>query len=416
MRVTTEREGVTILMMSEQELLKYALDNGIINIDTIQQQVELNERKKYLEKHSFRVWQGTNGKFYTYLPDEAAHNGRRMIKKSSESDLRDEIVAFYKAQERDPYIKDIFEAWVNQKLAYGEIKKQTYDRYKTDFTRFFEGTKIAEKRFGLITEEMLEDFIKTTIHDQHLTKRGFGNLRILILGIFKYAKKKGYTRISITSFIGDLQISQNSFRKRVFTDEESVFTNEELEKIREYIDTHPASIISLGVLLAIETGVRIGELSALRPKDLEGRVLHVRRTEERFKDDAGHYVFRVREMTKGRDGARRVIVTERAVEIVKEIRRLNPLGEYLFMEDGARIKAKAFTVKIQKICRYVGIRERSMHKVRKTYATKLLNKGVDEKLVIRQMGHTDIATTKGYYYFDNRTMEEAQSIIEAAIG
>ena len=56
-----------------------------------------------------------------------------------------------------------------------------------------------------------------------------------------------------------------------------------------------------------------------------------------------------------------------------------------------------------------------MHKVRKTYATKLINGGVDESLVIRQMGHTSIDCTKNYYYFNNKTDEEATRQIEMAI-
>lgn len=41
-----------------QEILQKAILNGIINIDTIQYEVEMNERKKYLEKHEFTKWQG----------------------------------------------------------------------------------------------------------------------------------------------------------------------------------------------------------------------------------------------------------------------------------------------------------------------------------------------------------------------
>ena len=55
-----------------------------------------------------------------------------------------------------------------------------------------------------------------------------------------------------------------------------------------------------------------------------------------------------------------------------------------------------------------------MHKARKTCATNLLNKGVDESLVISQLGHTKIETTKDYY-FDNTTINEAREQIESAI-
>ena len=398
------------------ELLQYALNCGIMDYDTIQQKKELAEKKQYLEKHTFRIWQGSNGRFYTYLPDENARHGRVQIKRNQRSDLEDEIVRYYREQDQDPFIREIFEEWMAEKLAYGEIKKQTYDRYYTDFDRFFSGKKISEVHISHITENMLECFIKETIHDQSLTVKGWGNLRTLILGIFKYAKKKGRTRISITNFMGDLQLSRNAFRKRVFTDEESVFMDNEVAEIRNYINSQPPSIINLGILLSVETGVRVGELSALKPGDIRDHVINVSRTEERYKDENGHYVFRVREFTKGKNGYRNVFVTDQAMDILSRIREMNPGGEYLFMDNGDRIKGKAFTVKLEKICRYVGIQERSMHKIRKTYATRLLNGGVDEKLVTRQMGHTDILTTKNYYYFNNRNDDEAKEIISRAIG
>ena len=398
------------------ELLQYALNCGIMDYDTIQQKKELAEKKQYLEKHTFRIWQGSNGRFYTYLPDENARHGRVQIKRNQRSDLEDEIVRYYREQDQDPFIREIFEEWMAEKLAYGEIKKQTYDRYYTDFDRFFSGKKISEVHISHITENMLECFIKETIHDQSLTVKGWGNLRTLILGIFKYAKKKGRTRISITNFMGDLQLSRNAFRKRVFTDEESVFMDNEVAEIRNYINSQPPSIINLGILLSVETGVRVGELSALKPGDIRDHVINVSRTEERYKDENGHYVFRVREFTKGKNGYRNVFVTDQAMDILSRIREMNPGGEYLFMDNGDRIKGKAFTVKLEKICRYVGIQERSMHKIRKTYATRLLNGVVDEKLVTRQMGHTDILTTKNYYYFNNRNDDEAKEIISRAIG
>ena len=94
---------------------------------------------------------------------------------------------------------------------------------------------------------------------------------------------------------------------------------------------------------------------------------------------------------------------------------MNPWGEYLFMENGQRIKGRAFSVKIAKICNYVGIQPRSIHKARKTYGTKLLNAGLNEKLIESQMGHTDITTTKGYYWFNNSTEDEIKKLVAGAI-
>ena len=402
--------------LSKNELLNYVIESGIIDLDTIRAEIEMNERKKFLEKHEYKIWQGSNGKWYTYLPDDRAKSGRRLAKKSSEKALENSIVDFYKQKENEPYIKDIFYMWIDSKLSYGEILKQTYDRYETDFYRFFEKSCLYDMKFKYITEPILEDFIKTTIHDKKLSAKGWANLRTLINGIFKYAKKQGYTKISITQFMGDLDISKKSFRKVIKSDEEMVFTDEEIDMIVDYINNAEPSIINLGIILSFQAGLRSGELSALKYSDLKGHILTVSKTEIRYKDaEDGHYIFEVRECTKGEDGIRNVVVTDFAIKTMKQARQLNPFGEYLFMRNGERIKGKAFTVKLVKICNILGITPRSIHKARKTYGTKLLNAGINEKLIEKQMGHTDIATTKGYYFYNNKKMEETIDIITSAI-
>ncbi len=66
-------------------------------------------------------------------------------------------------------------------------------------------------------------------------------------------------------------------------------------------------------------------------------------------------------------------------------------------------------------CKKVGIPERSTHKIRKTYASILLSNRVDERLVTLQMGHTDIATTKGIYYFNRKTADESKQVLSGVI-
>ena len=56
--------------LSDKEILKFAVENGIIDTNTIRKQIEMNERKKYLNMQKYETWQGKNGLWYTYLPDE----------------------------------------------------------------------------------------------------------------------------------------------------------------------------------------------------------------------------------------------------------------------------------------------------------------------------------------------------------
>lgn len=51
--------------MNENEVLKYAIENGIIDVSYVQEKIEMNKRKGYLEKHKYEIWQGTDRKWYT---------------------------------------------------------------------------------------------------------------------------------------------------------------------------------------------------------------------------------------------------------------------------------------------------------------------------------------------------------------
>lgn len=393
------------------EILQFIIQSGKIDISDVQNSMEDMKRKELLEKHPYKIWEGKDGEWYTYLPKRGS--GRVLKKRKSRSDLESIIMDYYKNQQ-EILLDDIFQEWSSQKLEYGEIQKQTYDRYKTDFHRFFDNTNIAKKDIRKITEDDLELFIRNAIRSKGLSNKAYGGLRLLIIGIFKYAKKRKYTEISITQFMGDLDLPKKCFFKKTVMDDESVFTDSEVEKIFTYIKEN-ASLINYGILLAFQTGVRVGELCSLKYSDVQGNKLCIRRTEVRYRGADGKYVFEVRESPKTEAGNRNIILNSDAQQTLKAIRKLNPFGEYMFMSDGKRIKEKAFSVKIVKICRYVGIKERSMHKARKTYATKLINGGVDESLVVKQMGHTSIDCTKNYYYFNNKSDEDAAKQIEKAI-
>lgn len=395
------------------EILQFIIKNGMLDLHDVQDSMEAMKREELLKKHQYKIWQGKDGKWYTYLPDESKKDGRRLIKRIDKTSLEDIVVEYCRKEEK-VFLKDIFEEWVSQKLEYGEIQKQTYDRYKTDFQRFFANSEISKVDIRKITEDDLELFVRDTIKNLNLTNKSYSGLRLLLIGIFKYAKKRKYTEISITQFLGDLELAKKCFAKRIKKDEESVFTDTEVEKIYKYISDNK-SLINFGILLAFQTGVRVGELCTLKFSDIQGNKLSISRTEVRYRDSKGNYIYEVRESPKTEAGNRDIILNSQAQKTLKQIRRMNPFGEYMFVRNGIRIKEKAFSVKIVKICQYVGIKERSMHKVRKTYATKLINGGVDESLIIKQMGHTSIDCTKNYYYFNNKSDEEAVRQIEAAI-
>ena len=401
-------------MFSNLEILQFAIENGMIDESTIQEKMLMNERKKYLEKHPYKIWEGKDGKWYTYLPCE--ENGRKLKRLANKKAIEDSIVSYYKELETDPTVEMIFNEWIDNKLNYNEIKKQTYDRYKVDFERYFTNNKFVKdfhkRKIKSITEDDLECFIKTSIAKMELTQKAYSGMRILIIGIFKQAKK--YTGISISSFMKDLDLSQRAFRKRIVRKENEVYQEAEAEKLTMYLKTQTDDMRCLGLLLLFQTGLRVGELCGLKVSDIGEKFIHVQRTEIKYKNDKGKWESTIQNFTKSEAGDRCIIINKNAMETLNKVLEIRGDGEYLFCEDGKRIRSNGFRRKLMRCCQQLEIEYKSNHKIRKTYGTMLIDGGVDDSIVAEQMGHTDISTTRKYYYFSNKSEEKKrEQIIKA---
>lgn len=395
--------------MTKHELLKYAVSKGIIDLSALETQVEDMERKRYLEMHRFKVWQDDHGYWITHLPDEK----RTLIKKWTREELENVVIKFYRDEEFAPTFRQVFDEWVNKKLDYGEIQPQTYDRYNTDFDRFYK--PIAEKKIKSFDEVFLEDYIKKTIHDKELTAKAWSGMRLILLGVFKYARKKKYTDLSIVDFNNELELSKKIFRKHKITDEEAVFNSAEQRIILNAIAKEQPTLLNLGVILAFQTGLRAGELASLKYSDLDGNVLHVTRTEIRYRGPDNKYIYEVRESTKGSEGYRSVIVKDETVKLIKRIRTMSPFTEYLFTKNDKRMRGKCFSDKLVRLCKENDIYPKTIHRCRKTYCSKLIAAGLDKKLITKQMGHVDFETSEKYYYYNIHDSRETVELITSAL-
>ena len=397
--------------MTEYELLKKAVDGGMIDATTIQSQIEMAEKKKYLEGH--KIYTDKNGKWYTRLKIDGK---TKLIKRSTKEAVEEEIIKCERSIVESPCVKDVFYQFIKQKLRYKDISKATYDRYVRDYERYFSGKDIESVKFISLTEDYLENFIRETIADNELTAKAYSNLKTIIRGMLLYAKGK-YTDISAGSFFSDLQFSKNTFEKKVICKEKEVFMEDEIPKVKEYL-IHKGKARHLGILLAFQTGVRVGELCTIRKDDIvneEGAMfIHIRRTETKYKEN-GEYVVKVKEYPKSSAGDRYVFCTDHAIETINKILSLNNDGVYLFEENGKRIYESSFANTITWMCKTLNIPARSMHKIRKTYGTTLIDAGVDEAIIVEQLGHSDIHCTKQYYYFSNKNREKKKNQISKAI-
>ena len=325
-----------------------------------------------------------------------------------------DLIHRYDDNYHKPTVRTVFYEWMDDRMEYREIQKGSYDRAVNDYKRFFASSWFESKFICEITEDMLIKFIRDSIRDFELTAKAWQNLKGIILGIFKYAKFKKYTSFSISLFFSDFRIPKGMFHHTIVRDEEKVFTDEELAAIIHWINDDPErrqNVKNLGILFCMFTGLRAGELSAIKFTDFYENVLEVSRTEIRYRKEQGSYRYEVRESTKGARGIRYIIVPPEGLKIIEEVRRINPDGPFVFMNDGYRVRGDRFSEKLKRICDYIEIPPRSLHCLRRTYASILIDGGCRDSLVTDQMGHTDIRTTLGHYYYRRKYLTENTEVI-----
>ncbi|MBQ9198686.1 MAG: site-specific integrase [Lachnospiraceae bacterium] len=402
--------------ITKNEILSYVKEHDIFEMQSILDVVKTDMDKKYLAMHPFSIWSSNhNGKikWYTYFNDE---NGqRKQMMRSTKKKLEQEIVDYYKRKEQTPpSIKSVFEEWISEKNEYHEITKQSNDRYRNDFKRFFINNPFAKEimktPIKYIDDDILERFIKKTIAELQLTRKAYSGMKTLILGIFKYAKKKKYTDFSISNFIGDLSLSNRVFVINKKDKESLIYNDLEIEIIVDYLKSHKSDIRCLGILLQFQSGLRVGELCSLKYSDLKGRMLHIQRTEIHYKDENGHNKYDIQEHPKSTAGNRYVVLPDTAIDTINAIKKLNPFGEYMLMENGNIIKGSGIRRKLVRICKELDISYKANHSIRRSYATTLIDSGVSDSNVMLQLGHEDISTSRKYYYFSKSV--ESQRINE----
>ena len=405
-------------------LLKTQPDDTMDLLDIIRDEVSKQKKKQeVLEKHKqlYKITY-TAGRYQTRLPRKDGGNAK-LIRKSNLPELEDMIVAYYEEMEQTKIFADVFNEWILELDEFNEVTDATLTRYYNHFKRFFENNDDEFCRIDVrdITNGVLERFIKRTISRFKLTRKTYGGLVILLRGVLKQAKRDGYTEFSITGFFNDLMLPESIFAKNDFVaDEDQIFTDEEVALLLKYFCEKPTPQ-HRGLYLLFLCGARIGELSTLKPEDvnMETMSITIKRTEVQYdqmgEDGKKHRIVAVQNSPKTANGFREILLPDSCKSILKELMLTNQYKEWLFSRpNGERIRSKAFNDALKKACGKVGIKPRTTHKIRKTYASSLLG-SVSDKSLQKQLGHKQISTTQQYYVFNRKAKEERRQELAAAL-
>ena len=90
-------------------------------------------------------------------------------------------------------------------------------------------------------------------------------------------------------------------------------------------------------------------------------------------------------------------LNSKAIEVLKEQRKVNPFGEFVFVsKNGTPLTTNKINEHLKEWCKAAGIRYLSSHSIRVTSITSLYDHGVAPTKIQVSAGHSDIRTTNGY--------------------
>ena len=412
-------------------LKKMSIQANIEDADV--QEIVMTIQKKILSEHKYNIWQGKSDKYwYTYIPDETKPNGRKKIKKKSREDIDKAIIEFYLCPiESKRTLENLFNEFIIYKQK--QVSSATIKRMVADWkTYYLPKTEFINIDFSKMTRIDVKDFLLTLMNEHQLKNKAFNNISGVLKQTLEYAVEKEY--IDKSPFCKPQNIGKKLVPDRKKSKESQVYSVEEYELIRKDMERRltnkPSMIAPLAVLLLFETGLRTGELLALRQSDIlyeDGEYrLHIQRQNTKDYDlsdinDIHYKDYSLKEHTKSTSGDRIIPLTNDAVLLINRIIEINKqynntYEDYLMVDKGKLITANAITSRLIRACERIGIKYRSPHKIRKTVASNLFSANVQLGDVSNFLGHAEESTTMKYYIFSTSTKKEADNQIRNALG
>ena len=294
----------------------------------------------------------------------------------------------------DATIPDLVETHLQRKLDMNYMQPQ-------GFYRSMETLQIIRKSFlgsmpiQIIEKEHLHRFLRsiTTYADSTIEK-----IFLQLKRAFQMALSK---KIIDTNLMLDDEIIKPRSKKE--TKKIVSFTQEEQRIFLETLHEHKVPAFRNNykrqILLELNTGMRMGEINALKKDDIDFRrkVIKVKRTISLGEKSIPF----LNETTKTDAGRREIPFTDETEKLLREIikdSKANPEG-LLFYD---HIKMGLITTNqvnsfFNRLCEKAGLDIRGQHSLRHTFATRCIEAGIEAVVLKKWMGHTDIHVTLDTY-------------------
>ena len=283
---------------------------------------------------------------------------------------------------------DFIDVWLDT-FKRNTVKAASYERLKVSRAALA-SYEIARKPIGQITFFDIQRYINELVESGY----GMSGVKKQLRIVTSPLKQAAAIRIiRADPSIGVRLPVEDKVQKQA--KDIQAYDESQQKKLYNLIRNNQKNTGYLAVAFMIETGIRSGELLALKWTDvtMDKCRMHVHATIV-FPTSNVKAVYQ--DSPKSKSSNRNIPLTPRALAILKILKERRKT-EWVFEQDEERYSYKKLMYQTKKLCRESGVPYYGEHAFRHTFATNCYYKGVNVKILSRLMGHLSVQVTYNTY-------------------
>ena len=282
---------------------------------------------------------------------------------------------------RNMSISELTEEWLY--INKSRLKLSTYQRYWGLYNKHIKNS-IGELKIIFFSAIVVRDFA-LKLESIGLRAQSANSVLIFLHSVLKYGHQQYNLPLPVFKYF---QTEQKEMR---------VFSPEEQKRLVEYLK-QDMDIYKLGVVIALYTGIRVGELCALRWDDFEENCIKIKRTMQRLQKKDGKGTEIVIGPPKTKKSIRTIPVLSSLKNLIDAFNGSWKEQSYILGTPGKPIaEPRVMQYKFQQYLKEVKIEGASFHTLRHTFATRAVETGIDIKALSELLGHSNVQTTLNRY-------------------
>lgn len=234
-----------------------------------------------------------------------------------------------------------------------------------------------------------------------------------ILSVLKSAVK--YIKRQEGGCVGEIEFVYPRERKKQMR----VLSKEEQQCLVTFLCDDMDSV-KFGVLLALLTGMRIGEICALRWENISSESIHINETMQRLavyeNSDCDKKTRIEIGDAKSESSKREIPMTSFAASLCRERRPLNTMAFVLTGDAYKFMEPRALQYKFSKYAQACNLKDVHFHCLRHTFATRCVEVGFEVKSLSEVLGHSSVKITLDRYVHSSPELKRINMEKLAAIG